>query len=289
MSVLTLKIPATSANLGLGFDSMGIAVDKFLTIKAEESTAWAFHYADKSLEELPNGEENLVAHTAIQVAKEYGKEIPALSVDMDSEIPLTHGLGSSSSAIVAGIELADYYCGLNLSEYDKILIGSKIEGHPDNIGPCVTGGVFVGYYNDGELNYYTSNLDGVSLIVSIPQYEINTNEARAALPEDYSREHSVEQNAKNNVMLLSLWNNDYQLMGDLMMQDRFHEPYRRPLIKEFDIIKERAVRAGAYATIISGAGPTLLTLCPNEKSDQIFNELTTVDSCIHEKLNIYYK
>ncbi len=289
MSEITFKIPATSANLGLGFDSMGVAVNKFLTITARPAENWSFNFKKKTLEVLPSGEENMVAAMAQHVAEQYGKEMLPLEIDMASEIPLAHGLGSSSSALVAGIELANHYLDLNLSADDKMRIGTTVEKHPDNIGPCITGGVFIGFYEEEKLAYYTMRLDGISFIVSIPSYEIMTEEARAALPENYERQTAVSQNAKNNVMLLAMAQQDYELMGQLMMGDQFHEPYRSPLIAEHQAIKEIALANGAYATVISGAGPTLLTLCPDEKADHILEKLQQVKTVVHEKVNVYYK
>ncbi|MBG9978012.1 homoserine kinase [Ruoffia tabacinasalis] len=288
MNNVSLKIPATSANLGLGFDTMGLAVNKYLYIKATESDKWEFEFLDEELRDLPNGEANFVASTAIGIAKTYNKVMPDLFIEMSSEIPLTHGLGSSSSAIVAGIELADHYCQLGLSMYDKILLASKIEGHPDNVGPCITGGAFVGYYRDGYLAYHQLNLDKISLILSIPPYEISTKVAREAIPDSYEKGAAIEQNALNNVMLLSMVNKDYKTMGELMMQDKFHEPYRQPLIAEFPEIKEIAVKNGAYATVISGAGPTVLTLCPEDKVEGILKELQQVSTCTHESVEVHY-
>lgn len=288
MNNVSLKIPATSANLGLGFDTMGVAVNKYLYIKATESDKWEFEFLDEELRDLPNGEANFVASTAIGIARTYNKVMPDLFIEMSSEIPLTHGLGSSSSAIVAGIELADHYCQLGLSMYDKILLASKIEGHPDNVGPCITGGAFVGYYRDGYLAYHQLNLDKISLILSIPPYEISTKVAREAIPDSYEKGAAIEQNALNNVMLLSMVKKDYKTMGELMMQDKFHEPYRQPLIAEFPEIKEIAVKNGAYATVISGAGPTVLTLCPEDKVEGILKELQQVSTCKHESVEVHY-
>lgn len=288
MNNVSLKIPATSANLGLGFDTMGIAVNKYLYINARKSEKWEFDFQDEELSRLPNDESNFVASTAIDIAKTYYKKMPTLHVEMASEIPLTHGLGSSSSAIVAGIELANHYCQLNLSMYDKILLASKIEGHPDNVGPCITGGAFVGYYKDEYLAYHQIDMDDIGLIISIPPYEISTKVAREAIPESYEKGIAIEQNALNNVMLLSMVKKDFKTMGELMMKDKFHEPYRQPLIAEFSEIKQIALDNGAYATVISGAGPTVLTLCPNDQVDAILQELEQVSSCKHEKVEVHY-
>lgn len=288
MNKVTFKIPATSANLGLGFDSIGVAIDKFLSITAQPADKWQFQFKTEALKALPADDENMVAKMANYVATHYGKEMPPLEIEMASEIPLAHGLGSSSSALVAGIELANHYLGLNLSEREKITLGTMVEKHPDNIGPCITGGVFVGVYEQEKLAYYTLSLDDISLIVSVPSYEIKTEDARAALPNRYEKQAAVHQNAKNNVMLLAMANQDYKLMGELMMGDYFHEPYRRKLIAEYNEVKEIALQNGAYATVISGAGPTLLTLCPNEKADEILKNLNQNVPCMHEKVNVYY-
>lgn len=289
MADLSLKIPASSANLGLGFDSIGVAVNKFLYIEANISDEFKVTFKDFALSVLPTDETNLVFTTALDIAKKYGKELPTLHIEMQSEIPLSHGLGSSSSAIVAGIEIADHFLELNLSDYDKVLIGCEIEGHPDNIGPCITGGAFVGYFQQGELFYYHLNLDNLGLLVSVPEYEINTEEARDVLPNAYTRSEAVAQNALANVMILALHNKDYKLMGELMMKDSFHEPYRQPLIKEFDDIKTAALDAGALATVISGAGPTVLTLAEEETLDRVLESLQTVPDVHHEIVSVYMK
>lgn len=284
-----VKIPATSANLGPGFDSMGLAVNKFLTVESVESSVFSIEMLKDELKVLPIDEKNLVLETAIHTAKLFGKTLPALHLKMDSEIPLSHGLGSSSSAIVAGIELANHYCELHLSEHDKVMLGCNIEGHPDNIGPCITSGIFVGYFEGGELFYQTLTDADLSFIVSVPHYEINTEEARKRLPADYHKSVAVSQNALNNVMLMALVNRDYPDMGELMMRDRFHEPFRQPLIREFNDIKHVALQNGAYATTISGAGPSVLTVCSTDKQDIIFEALQSVDEVIHEKISLYVK
>lgn len=289
MKQINLSIPATSANLGLGFDSIGVAVTKFLKIRAYENHEFKVEFLNPELDILPPGEDNLVISTAKSIARKYNKEMPPVRVEMDSEIPLAHGLGSSSSAIVAGIEVAAYFCDLDLSDHDKIMLGCDIEGHPDNIGPCITGGVFVGYYNQGELYYHVLDNIDFSLVVSVPNYMINTNEARRALPASYDRQTAVTQNAINNVMLFSLFNKEYVDMGRLMMKDQFHEIYRRPLIKEFDDIKETALKNGAYATVISGAGPSVMTLCSKENIPHILKNLEKIENVVHEKLEIYKK
>lgn len=289
MSELSFKVPASSANLGLGFDSIGVAVDLFLTVETTFSDAFKVEFKSKALEVLPSDETNLVFETALKIAKDFKRTLPPIHMIMDSDIPLSHGLGSSSSAIVAGIEIANHYLDLNLSDHEKVLIGCQIEGHPDNIGPCITGGAFVGYYLNNELYYYHIDIGELGIIVSVPDYEINTIEAREVLPNAYTRVEAVAQNALANVMILALQNQDYQLMGQLMMKDSFHEPYRQPLIQEFEEIKETALKNGALATVISGAGPTVLTLVEENDVDIVMNNLQAIQSCEHRIVNVYQK
>lgn len=287
MSYYSLRIPATSANLGVGFDSIGIAVTKFLTIDAEPSDSWQVDFVEEFLQILPSDETNLVIQTAQSAAAKYGHALKPLRIKMSSEIPLTHGLGSSSSAIVAGIELANFYGELNLSLHEKITLASHYEGHPDNVGPCLTGGLFVGYYKEDELFYQTASLENISLILTVPPYEISTEDARKALPDDYSRAAAVEQNALSSVMVMALLKQDYQQMGQLMMRDLLHEPYRQKLIAEFDEVKAMALNHGAYATVISGAGPTIMTLCSSDKVEAVFQALQAIQSCDHEVVEVY--
>lgn len=290
MERFTISVPATTANLGLGFDSMGMALVKYLTIQAELSDTWSFTYTQEALEVLPADERNLVCQTAQQVAAKYQKTMPALAIEMTSDIPLTHGQGSSSSAIVAGIELANHYLNLNLSEREKVEIGSDIEGHPDNVGPCVTGDVFIGFYEDGQLYYEVIELPNIQVIMTTPPYEISTAEARKALPEQYEKGQAIAQNAANNVMVLKMLHQDYPAMGALMMRDQFHEPYREHLIPEFMPLRQLGQELGAYATVISGAGPSILTLAAQNKANDILQAFQEAEpDCQHELLDIHRK
>lgn len=288
MTTFEFKVPATTANLGVGFDSIGLALNKFLTVKAKPAEKWHFTFEEDFLKVLPDNDRNLVAKVAKEVALKFNQVMPTLAVKMSSEIPLTHGLGSSSSAIVAGIELANYYLQLNLTQDQKIVIATEIEGHPDNVGPCVTGGLFIGAYENGELFYETADLKEVGIILSIPYYELSTAEVRKVLPAEYSKEVMVLQNAYSNIMTAAMLKGDFEKMGAMMMKDRIHEPYRQPLIKEFDAVKNIALTTGAYATVISGAGPTILTLCLMERTQSILESLhSMVPECQHEITSIY--
>lgn len=146
-----IKVPASTANLGPGFDSMGLAVDLYLTLEVEKSDHWEFFSPNPELKQLPTDETHFIAQIALETAKKYGKELTPCRVKMESEIPLARGLGSSASAIIAGIELADIVGGLNLTKEEKLLLSTDIEGHPDNVGASLYGGLVIGSYRQNEV------------------------------------------------------------------------------------------------------------------------------------------
>ena len=129
-------------------------------------------------------------------------------------------------------------------------------------------------------------MEGVGVIISTPAYELSTAAARSVLPEVYSKPDSIGQNALTSVMLMAMMQGDYPTMGQLMMQDKFHEPYRQSLIAEFPAVKATALEKGAYATVISGAGPSILTLCPQERVADILAELETAVDCQHQVVSV---
>ena len=283
------QFAASSANLGPGFDSFGIALNRFLTIEAQESEEWVVHFKTPFLSHLPKDDKNMVLNIAKRVARRYHKTLPTLSITMESEIPLTHGMGSSASAIVAAVELANDFANLNLSLTQRIKLASEIEGHPDNVGACYTGGVFIGYHEGTTFYFQTTQLKEVAFVITTPAYELATKKARSVLPTQYEKSDSIAQNALSSVMIMAMMKRDYKMMGQLMMKDKFHEPYRQPLIAEFPEVKRIALEHGAYATVISGAGPSILTMCPLNNVDNILNALKENVDCEHQQVEIYQK
>ena len=170
-----------------------------------------------------------------------------------SEIPIAHGLGSSSSAIVAGIELANQLKNLNLSKEEKVEIASQIEGHPDNVAPTILGGLVVGTHINGHFSAIEAPLFPYAFAAYIPPYNLKTADARA-----------VHASAVANTFVASLFAKNYDVAFKLMEADRFHEPYRKELVPELDQIRELGKKHGALATYLSGAGPTVMTVIDND-------------------------
>ena len=259
---MRITVPATSANVGPGFDSVGIAVSKYLTIDVLEAQEnwWIEHDLG---EEIPSNEENLLLQTALQVAS----DLPPHRLKMTSEVPLARGLGSSSSVIVAGIELANQLGKLSLSDENKLEIATKIEGHPDNVAPAIFGNLVVASYVDQQTNHLVLPFPECALAAFVPNYELKTSDSRNVLPSEWTYKEAVAASSIANVAIAALAKGDLRVAGKAIEADRFHERYRQQLVTEFPQVKEVAHQHDAYATYLSGAGPTIMTLLPVEHSE----------------------
>ena len=265
---MRITVPATSANVGPGFDSVGIAVSKYLTIDVLEAQEnwWIEHDLG---EEIPSNEENLLLQTALQVAS----DLPPHRLKMTSEVPLARGLGSSSSVIVAGIELANQLGKLTLSDEDKLEIATKIEGHPDNVAPAIFGNLVVASYVDQQTNHLVLPFPECALVAFVPNYELKTSDSRNVLPSEWTYKEAVAASSIANVAIAALAKGDLRVAGKAIEADRFHERYRQQLVVEFPQVKEVAHQHDAYATYLSGAGPTIMTLLPVEHAEAFAKDL----------------
>ena len=265
---MRITVPATSANVGPGFDSVGIAVTRYLTIDVLEAQEnwWIEHDLG---EEIPSNEENLLLQTALQVAP----DMPPHRLKMTSEVPLARGLGSSSSVIVAGIELANQLGKLSLCDEDKLEIATKIEGHPDNVAPAIFGNLVVASYVDQQTNHLVLPFPECALVAFVPNYELKTSDSRNVLPSEWTYKEAVAASSIANVAIAALAKGDLRVAGKAIEADRFHERYRQQLVAEFPQVKEVAHQHYAYATYLSGAGPTIMTLLPVEHAEAFAKDL----------------
>lgn len=268
---MKIIVPATSANVGPGFDSVGIAVSKYLTIDVLEAQEnwWIEHDLG---EEIPSDEENLLLQTALQVAA----DLPPHRLKMTSEVPLARGLGSSSSVIVAGIELANQLGKLALSDEDKLEIATKIEGHPDNVAPAIFGNLVVASYVDQQTNHLVLPFPECDLVAFVPNYELKTSDSRNVLPSEWTYKEAVAASSIANVAIAALAKGDLRVAGKAIEADRFHERYRQQLVAEFPQVKEVAHQHDAYATYLSGAGPTIMNLLAPEHTASFVAALTAL-------------
>ena len=261
---MQIKVPASSANFGPGFDSIGVAISLYLTIDVlEETNHWV---VDHDLGDLPRDEKNMIVASALKIKPDLAPR----HLRVKSDIPLAHGLGSSSSAIVGGIELADKLGGMHLAPHEKIELASQLEGHPDNVAPTILGSLVVGCKVNGHFTAVKAPVPPFAMIAYIPAYNLKTSDARAVLPKELSFKDAVQASAVANTAVAALFAQDYEKAGELMEADLFHERYRSKLVPELEIIRNVGHSHGAVATYLSGAGPTVMSLVdPQHISDFI--------------------
>ena len=265
---MKIIVPATSANVGPGFDSVGVAVTKYLEIQVcEEREEWMIeHQLGKW---IPRDERNLLLKIALQIVP----DLQPRRLKMISDIPLARGLGSSSSVIVAGIELANQLGNLKLTDHDKLQLATKIEGHPDNVAPAIYGNLVIASSVEGQVSAVVAPFPECAFLAYIPNYELRTRDSRGVLPKKLSYKEAVAASSIANVAIASLLTGDMVKAGQAIESDLFHERYRKDLVREFATIKKVAKRNGAYATYLSGAGPTVMVLAEPDKMPKIKAEL----------------
>ena len=265
---MKIIVPATSANVGPGFDSVGVAVTKYLEIQVcEEREEWMIeHQLGKW---IPRDERNLLLKIALQIVP----DLQPRRLKMVSDIPLARGLGSSSSVIVAGIELANQLGNLKLSQHEKLQLATKIEGHPDNVAPAIYGNLVIASSVEDQVSAVVAPFPECAFLAYIPNYELRTRDSRGVLPKKLSYKEAVAASSIANVAIAALLTGDMVKAGQAIESDLFHERYRQELVREFATIKKVAKRNGAYATYLSGAGPTVMVLADPDKMPKIKAEL----------------
>jgi homoserine kinase len=286
----TIKVPASTANLGPGFDSMGLAVDLYLMLEVEESQKWDIRSACDELKSLPTDETHFICQIAIKTASNYGIELHPCKIKVDSDIPLARGLGSSAAAIVAGIELADTVGKLGLTQQEKLLIATEIEGHPDNVGASLFGGLVIGSYKQNEVDILSFSNITFEMVAVIPDEILLTKDSRGVLPAAFSREEAIQASSTANLLVAALLTQNWEMAGKMMEQDLFHQPYRKPLINFYQEIVDIAKSNGAFGVALSGAGPTVLCFTEKGKGNKLALGIQSAFSTMSAKiLNIDYR
>ncbi|MFS0577518.1 homoserine kinase [Sporosarcina sp. 179-K 3D1 HS] len=253
----SVVVPATTANLGPGFDSIGLALALYMTVDVEPSETWGVHYDGDEYGNLPTGENNLIVQTIQEVAARYDKQVSPHSLWVHSDIPLGKGLGSSATAIAAGIEIANQLAGLELPPVEKVRIGSELEGHADNVSAALLGGVTISYYVGDSIDIVHIREPEMGAVILVPPEALRTEESRGLLPGQLPHAEATLGSAASSVMAAAIARDDWETAGKMMEQDIFHEPYRKHLFPDFEEIRSAAKQFGAYGMTISGAGPSI--------------------------------
>ncbi len=267
--MIKIRVPATTANLGPGFDCLGMAVNLFNTIEIEHNNDQPMHIdisGSAALDDIAVDETNLVYRAAGRLFELAGKAPTGIRLRLGLEAPLARGLGSSASAIVGGMFAANELLGRPLTVAELAWEVTAMEGHPDNVIPCLVGGLTASLcLRDIVLHEKYNPSPTLRCVFFIPDYKLETSKARAVMPTQVSLKDAVYNAGRLPFVLSRLQSGNLTDLATVM-DDRLHQPYRIPLITGYDDVRDAAMKAGAAAVCISGAGPTILALCDNDQT-----------------------
>ncbi len=271
--MVKIKVPGTSANIGPGFDTLGLALNIFNEIIVEKK--------EEGIEikwDIPNPniplEENLVYVALVHTLKKYKKENLGCTITMSKiDIPISRGLGSSAAAIVGGIYAANYLMDNILCTKDIVEIATELEGHPDNVAPAILGNMIISVMTNEKVLYSKIHFpEEIKFNVLIPNFKLSTEKARSVLPKSYSTADCISNASRLALMLSFLNEKRFEDLRECLV-DKVHQPYRFPLINNSLDIFEKSKELGALGEFISGAGPTLITWVLDNKEDLYQEEL----------------
>lgn len=262
-----IKVPATSANLGPGFDSLGIALSMYLTLTVgSKCDEWVVEHDLGA--DIPTDEENMIIKTALGLAP----NLEPHKVRVESKIPLARGLGSSSTAIVAGLALANHLGKLGIGKDELVQKATELEGHPDNVAPAILGDFVAATYVNGHVTSVKGNFPKLSFLAYIPDYELATSQSREALPEQLAFKDAVIAGSIGNALVASILTGNLTEIGPLMEADRYHEQARLKLVPHLEVLRKLGHEVGALATYLSGAGPTVMVVIDQSKVADFIKE-----------------
>lgn len=262
--MVKVKIPATTANLGSGFDCLGMALSLYLEIEMERiERGFEFQAEGEGVENLSADKNNLIykAVTLVMDKADIVREERGIKISIKNEIPLERGLGSSAAAIIGGIVGASELYNLNLSREEILQLAFKLEGHLDNIVPALIGGFTISYRGQkGEIRWVKLDLPhDLRAVVGIPSFTLSTEEMRKVLPKQVSLRDAVDNLSKSALLVNALQQSKWGLIPEAM-QDRLHQPFRLPFIKGARNIFTEVEKSGIAGVALSGSGPTIISL-----------------------------
>lgn len=262
--MIKLRIPATSANLGAGFDALGLAMTYYNYVNMEESDTVDITSLDGL--KVPTDKSNLIYESASHLYEICGKTLSGLKIEQTSNIPMARGLGSSSACIVAGLVGANTLLKNPLSADELVDLAAQIEGHPDNTAPALLGGIVTAVFDGRKVHWVKQEVNTkLKFAAIIPDFELKTEKARACLPKEISHKDAVYNLSRAALFSASLLTGKFENLRTAC-HDRLHQPYRMELIPNCRRVFDIAYNHGAYAAYISGAGPTVMAVV-DEKNE----------------------
>ncbi|MGG4497858.1 homoserine kinase [Brevibacillus reuszeri] len=267
-SVVKVTIPASTANLGPGFDALGMAFQLYSIVEMAVSDKTKIVLEGKELQGTPADKSNLLYQVAAGLFQDAGQPVPELSIRAASDAPLTRGLGSSAAAIVGALVAANHLAGEPFTREQLFAKASQMEGHPDNVGASMFGGIVVATMPDQDgasIPYVKLPVPkGLQTLVVIPEFPLSTEKARKVLPQVYSKQDVVYNVGHSSLLVAALAQGRLDLMGQAMA-DRLHQPYRAELVPGLKDILDNVTDHGAVGAALSGAGPTILCFFQTEE------------------------
>lgn len=271
VSTVTVTVPATTANLGPGFDCIGAALTlyncfRFTSLDAG-SALLSMQVRGSEAHKVKTDESNLVYQAFVKFYQHIRQTPPPVQIEIEMAVPLARGLGSSATAIVGGLVGANQLADAPLSQNQVMELAIAMEGHPDNVVPALLGGCRLAATGNVETQYIASRWEicdipwhnNIVPVVAIPDFELSTAQARRVLPTQVSRADAIFNTAHLGLLVRGLETGRGEWIK-AALQDRLHQPYRQELIRGYEVVRSAAIAAGALGMAISGAGPTLLAL-----------------------------
>ncbi|MGI6449403.1 MAG: homoserine kinase [Desulfitobacteriia bacterium] len=264
-----VKVPATSANLGPGFDCMGLAVKLYNYFEAEPNDHLEISLKGAYTDNIATDENNLLWKSACLLWQKINFNPQPLKLTFDSHVPPARGLGSSSTAVVAGLLIANAIAGYPLDRCGLLRIAAEIEGHPDNVSPAIYGGITLTIMGeDNIIPRILATNPGFKAVVVIPDILVKTEKARDILPTCVPRADVIFNSSRVGLLVDAFLNQEYDLLS-IATQDKIHQNQRASLIPGMPEALQAAQQAGAYGAALSGSGPTLLAFSPQGREEQI--------------------
>jgi len=273
---VTVRVPGSTSNLGAGFDCVGVAVDRWLTLTARLASSASAAVAIErrgTLEAVTvAAEQDLCYRGFLKACDAAGRTSPpAILLSAESGIPVARGLGSSAAAAVAGAAAASALLGLGLEPEALVELCTELEGHPDNVAPAVHGGAVLAVRaatGNGLVVTALAVHASLALVLAVPDFVVETKQARAVLPGNVPHATAVTGAARAAALIQGLASGDARLLA-LALEDVLHVPFRRSLVAGYDAIVRAARQAGAFGATLSGSGPTILALAPGERAASV--------------------
>lgn len=264
-----IHVPSTTANLGPGFDALGMALSLYSEFECEKSDSIKIEVCGVESEKI-DIEKNLVVDSMNHLFEYVGRHPQGYFLRIKNSIPMARGLGSSAAAIVGGLISANLLLDSPLDDKEILKLATEIEGHPDNVVPAYLGNLVISTQleNKDVIFRKITPFENLTCVVFIPEYEVSTSESRKVLPESFSMKDAVHNASHLGLLMVGFMSADKKLIGQAM-NDRIHEPYRKSLIKNFDEFKSTSLESGAFSFSLSGSGSTVIAYCEDEYANRV--------------------